>query len=280
MRCSSYCSANAFNLKYNNFKALAKHGYAHEFIDKVLYAKYVDEKEGIVDIFVFHFGCVIIWGASEALEAKIVKDINRLSANSSHEIYSEFINFNYNKKSDRTYIDEEKNIVYLASDDPYIKLSISHALAQSVKLNELEERVMDLLTKSEPIQQELASKGMVAMSKSEISKQIGTLFSTRYSVNMHRDILDTPEFFWRRPSFEPIYDMTVEFQDIQIRQGILNNHLNLIHELYSLLASDLNHKSSTRLEIIIVLLIAIEVFVALSNENLFSKILNLFGINN
>ena len=94
---------------------------------------------------------------------------------------------------------------------------------------------------------------------------------------MHSDILDIPEFFWRRPSFEPIYNMTVEFQDIILRQGILNNHLNLIHELYTVLSSDLNHRHSTRLEVIIVLLITIEVVLAITNHhNIIDGLLGLF----
>src|SRR5690606_11446123 len=114
----------------------------------------------------------------------------------------------------RTYINEEKNIIILGSEDSFIKLSVSHALAQSVKLNDLEDSVITLLKKTKPIQKELAQNGRVSLSKSELLKQLGMLFNARYSVNLHSDILDIPEFFWRRPSFEPIYNMTIEFQDI------------------------------------------------------------------
>ena len=83
---------------------------------------------------------------------------------------------------------------------------------------------------------------------------------------MQSDILDTPEFFWRRPSYEPIYLMTAEFQDIKLRQSILNNHMDIIRELYSVLSDELNHKHSSKLEIIIILLIGCEIFLALYNE--------------
>ena len=71
--------------------------------------------------------------------------------------------------------------------------------------------------------------------------------------------MDTPEFFWRKPSYEPLYLMTADFQDIQTRQNILNHRLNMIHELYTLLSNELNYKQSTRLELIIIFLITIEV---------------------
>jgi uncharacterized Rmd1/YagE family protein len=184
-------------------------------------------------------------------------------------VQSEFILFDYNQHENRTYIDEEKNLVILGDQAVIMKLSVSHALAQSIKLTTLEESVIGLLDAAKPIQEELAKNGSVSMSKRELSQQIGVLFNERYTINLHSDILDTPEFFWRRPSCEPVYLMTVEFQDIRIRQEILNNRLNLIQELYNILSTEMNHKHSTRLEIIIVFLIAIEVLLAISHNRLF-----------
>ncbi len=70
--------------------------------------------------------------------------------------------------------------------------------------------------------------------------------------------------------------MTVEFQDIQIRQNILNHRLSMIHELYNILSNDLNYKHSTRLEWIIIILITMEVVLSLAHDNLFFKIINYF----
>lgn len=274
MRCSSYCTADAYILE-RNVKKLEHLGFKVKMTEKVLHGKYIasDSRE-VAHIFLFHFGCAIIWGAKDSIEQEILKKIKIIEQNPLKSKHSEFISFDYNEEKDRTFIDEEKNVIYLGSEAEIVKLSVSHALAQSVKLYDLEASVIELLEKSEPIQKELALKGSVSLSKSEISKQLGSLFNARYSINRHSDILDTPEFFWRRPSHEPIYLATVEFQDILVRQGILNNHLNLIHELYSMLSSDLNHKHTTRLEIIIVLLIAIEVVMAFYKENFFQKLMS------
>ena len=75
------------------------------------------------------------------------------------EAHSEFIDFDYNDIEDRTYINEEKNIIILGNDSTLVKLSVSHALAQSVKLNDLEESVINLLKRIKPIQKELAQTG-------------------------------------------------------------------------------------------------------------------------
>ena len=68
--------------------------------------------------------------------------------------------------------------------------------------------------------------------------------------------------------------MTAEFQDISVRQGILNHRLDIIQELYNILSNELNYKHSARLEITIVVLIAIEVVLALSHNDAISKFLN------
>ena len=260
MRCSSYCTAEEYILNQETINILSETALNPEFIDKVLHYQLIEREETHpIDVFLFTFGCVIIWGAVESREEEILESIKFLEKRELKGVHSEFIDFDYNPDKDRTYINEEKNIIILEDNSTLVKLSVSHALAQSVKLNELEESVIKLLKNTKPIQRELAQTGRVSLSRSQLSKQLGMLFSARFSINSHSDILDIPEFFWRRPSFEPIYNMTVEFQDIILRQGILNNHLNLIHELYSVLSNDLDHRHSARLELIFVILLTIYV---------------------
>lgn len=275
MRCSSYCTAEEYLLK-TNLQKIKKLGYKMEHFENVIHLREENNnKEKRIDIFLFSFGSAIFWGTTEADEIEFLNKLRFLERDPIKEHHSEFIAYDYNVNNKRTYIDEEKNVIYLGDYKAITKLSVSHALAQSVKLYELEAKVTLLLQKTTPIQEELSKTGKVSLSKFEISKQIGMLFSTRYMINMQSDILDTPEFFWRRPSFEPIYLMTVEFQDIQVRQGILNNHLNLIQELFNMLSDEMKHKHSTRIEVIIVLLIAIEVVLAFHKEGFFRYFLDL-----
>jgi uncharacterized Rmd1/YagE family protein len=276
MRCSSYCTATKYEMN-DLVMDLKKIGLEPKHFDDVLYIQKESRNDSHpVDVFFFPFGCVTIWGADESQENNILKYIVDLQTNHNYEPISDFIYFDYDTNLKKTFIDEEKNEIILADKSTFIKLSISHALAQSVKLSVLEKSVNNLIIKTTPIQQELASTGSVSLSKKEISQQIGILFNERYSINLHSDILDTPEFFWRRPSYEPLYLMTAEFQDIQIRHNILNHRLNMIHELYNILSNDLNYKHSTRLEWIIIILITIEVVLSLAHDNLFFKIINYF----
>jgi uncharacterized Rmd1/YagE family protein len=278
MRCSSYCTASAYKIS-ELAEYLNNQGLEPKYFDDVIYAR-AKNRDGdeYIDLFFFPFGCVTIWASDEIHEKAVLDElpVASLEVEPLESALSEFIHFDYNPEGDKTFIDEENNKIILGGDSAYIKLSISHALAQSVKLSVLEKSVSKILENTAPIQQELANTGSVSLSKKQISKKIGNLFNERYSINMHSDILDTPEFFWRRPSYEPLYLMTAEFQDIGVRQGILNHRLNMIQELYIILSNELNYKHSSMLEITIVILIAIEVLLALTHNNIISKFIDLW----
>jgi uncharacterized Rmd1/YagE family protein len=112
----------------------------------------------------------------------------------------------------------------------------------------------------------LAEHGRIPLSRTKLSKKIGYLFAERNSINLHSDILDTPEFFWRRPRYEPYYIMASQYMDITTRLNILNKRLDALHELYEILSNELNHRHSLRIEVIIVLLIAFEVLLVLMKD--------------
>ena len=261
MRCASYCIAGSFDSDSLS-KNLLANGSEPKYFDDVIYIQKDLSNGPAADIFIFAFGSIVFWGSTENDEKSFIKEYRKFILEPLEQDSVDIIYYKIEDKAEKTFIDEEQNMIILHDGSAFIKLSISHALAQSVKLNVLENSVSKLIKKTTPIQQELALTGSVSLSKKEISQKIGILFNERYSINLHSDILDTPEFFWRRPKYEPLYLMTASFQDIQLRQNILNQRLDLIHELYSILSNELNYKHSTRLEIIVIILIAIEVLLA------------------
>jgi len=276
MRCSSYCVAADFDID-SLVAGLNENGLDPKHFNEVIHAqKDVRKDQDPIDIFIFPFGSLVIWGAEESEEQLIIDLVRKYGINIINSASTDFIYFKYDQETQKTFIDEEKNEIILGDKSAFIKLSISYALAQSVKLDVLEKSVSNLLDKTAPIQQELANTGSVSLSKKEISKQIGILFNERYSINLHSDILDTPEFFWRRPTYEPLYLTTAAFQDVQVRQNILHHRLDMIHELYNILSNDLNYKHSTRLEWIIIILITIEVIFAAMHNGVFTKLFELF----
>lgn len=258
MRCASYCVGDRIDIA-KAVDQLVSNGLEPQYFDDVIYFKKSVGNRVCADVFYFPFGSVIIWGASEGDEKVIIEELDNAVVDPYTGRAMDVLYCSIQPEIEQTYIDEEKNEIVLSSDSVFIKLSISHAMAQSVKLNTLEESVSKLMAKTAPLNTELSQTGSVSLSKTEISKQIGSLFYERYAINLCSDILDTPEFFWRRPRYEPLYLTTAEFYDIQKRHNIMNHRLDMIQEMYTMLSQEYNHKHSTHLEIIVILLISIEV---------------------
>lgn len=265
MRCATYCVGQEYDVDHL-VKLLISHGREPKFFDEVIQTqRETDSPDSVIEVFYYPFGCISIWGVSEGEEKAIIEETAAAIIGKTKDYSLDIIYYRYDVEASRTHIDEEKNEIILGDYSSFVKLSISYALAQSVKLNVLEKSVSNLLQDTTPLQQELANTGKVSLSKRQISQQIGILFNERYSINMHSDILDTPEFFWRRPRYEPIYLATAEFQDIEVRQNILNHRINMIQDLYTMLSNERNYINSARMELIIALLIAFEITIGIAH---------------
>lgn len=252
MKCSFYCTAEEYDLQ-EIVKYLVDLKLPYDLYEDVLHCR-----EGDVDIFIFGYGCGVYWGSGQDNLLKHIADMRKFEKKPLANTIFDNAKFQIIPAEEITII-EETDMIILNSDDSMTKLSFSHAFAQSVKLMQFEQQVEHAIEISKDLSNELAKTGRISSSQNQISRKIGGLFLERYYINLHHDLLDTPHFFWRRPSYDPYYQMARSYIDIDIRCEILNKRLNMIQDLYQLLADELKHKHSSRLEITVIILIAIEI---------------------
>ncbi|AZL14979.1 RMD1 family protein [Rickettsiales endosymbiont of Stachyamoeba lipophora] len=267
MKSSAYAIAEGF--KTNELaEYLRGKGFEPKRYDDVIHisTQNIDTKDSIGDIFFFNYGCIVTWNVVREFSHSLIKDLAPFSHNHFEENYFiEQTNFMINRE-EKTQIVEEEDLIVLEEEDELIKLSMSHALSQSAKLDAFELRVNKVIANTKPIADELAKTGKVSLSRKKLSKKIGWIFTERNSINLDNDILDTPEFFWRRPRYEPLYTMAALYLDINTRVDILNRKLKAIYELYEILSNELNHIHSSRLEWIVIILIALEVVMVILKD--------------
>jgi uncharacterized Rmd1/YagE family protein len=262
MRCSAYCIAE--NIDLISLKNEIAHQYVSiKLLGEALHIVLKEEDEYIHDIIIFNYGCVIFWGIAEEDEQTFLDILTPYLKDPVPKAVMELYNV---MVGEETRVHEEDSTVELGSYDPLIRLSFSHGFAQSVKLDLFEKSIDISLKNTRPLLDELARTGKSALSKKQLSKKIGDLFSKRNAINLHCDILDTPEFFWRRPKYEPYYLMSAQYMDIGTRMDILNKRLDVIHELYNILSDELKHAHSSFLEMVIILLIVSEVTLAILKD--------------
>jgi uncharacterized Rmd1/YagE family protein len=259
MRCTSYCSASSYDIP-RLFQALQKRGHVQLFRD-VIHTHVKENRRVTGDIFYFSYGAIVCWGFTEDEELELLAFLKEFEREPlpKHEL-DEFT-FSYGETMK---IDEDEIILH--NKGTLTKLAISHGIAQSVKLTIFEEAIQKTIELTKNLPKELSQKGNIGLSRKDISKKMGELFIERNFINVHAEMLDTPEFFWNHPELEPFYRRTSHYLDVNKRVEVLNKRLDVIHELFEILSNELNHQHSSRLEWTIICLIIIEVILAILRD--------------
>ena len=259
MRCTCYCTASSYDIPFL-FQSLQRLGTAQLFRD-VIHTQMKEKKQVKGDIFYFSYGSVVFWGLSEEEEKKTLKTLKEFEKEPLAKIELDEFTYVYGSTNK---IEEDE--IFLHDKSTLTKLAISHGIAQSVKLSTFEELIQKTIEHTKTIPLQLANKGKITLSRKDISRKMGEIFIERNFVNLHSETLDTPEFFWEYPELEPFYRRAAHYLDVTKRAEVLNKRLNVIHELYEILSSEMNHQHTSRLEMIIIILILIEVTIALFRD--------------
>ncbi|CAZ80233.1 unnamed protein product [Tuber melanosporum] len=217
------------------------------------------------EVFLFQYGVVVIWGMSMRDEKRFLKDIAKFESEKLGEDDVQVENFNYYVTSSyqpRIYND----FITLKDGGNYmIKLSISHAIAQSVKISLFEDLVDNTIEDTKSIPQDVATTGKVNMSRRDIMKHIGELFILRININLQFSVLDSPELMWAEPQLDPVYQAARSYLEINQRVSLLNQRLDVIGDLLQMLKEQMSHSQGEHLEWIVIVLIAAEILVAVIN---------------
>uniref|UniRef100_A0A8H7XN32 DUF155 domain-containing protein n=1 Tax=Psilocybe cubensis TaxID=181762 RepID=A0A8H7XN32_PSICU len=209
------------------------------------------------EIFMFDYGTVVIWGMSEAQEKRFLSSIKRFEIDrlASEDIEMEDLNYYYANYS-RIYND----VITLRKGSSYMtKLSLSHALSQSVKISLFEELISSKIEETKDIPEVISETGKIGMPHKEIMQKIGQLFLLRTNINSVGSVLDSPEVFWTYPDLQPLYDAARSYLEIPQRINLLNTRVEVLQDMLQLLKESVSSKHAERLEQIVIFLIGIEI---------------------
>lgn len=216
------------------------------------------------ELFIFEWGVIVMWGFLESEEQRFLNELARFEQEKLADEDVEVEEFNYyitDSYQPRIYND----FFALSNHNYLIKLSISHAIAQSAKVSLFEELVDNTISDTQDFPLMIAESGKINMTHEEIMKSIGELFILRININLHGSVLDSPELMWSEPELEPIYQATRGYLEIEQRVSLLNARLEVISDLLQMLKEQLGHVQEEYLEMIVIWLIAAEIAVALVN---------------
>lgn len=158
------------------------------------------------------------------------------------------------------------NDVMTVPDDTSAKqrLALSFAMGQSTVLAVFESRVDRKVQEYKYIPETLAVSGKIKLPSKKIGTMIGEIFVIRHDLNLHTDILDTPDFFWEEEKYVPEYKMLWRYLEMDGRVEVLNKRLDMLKELLDVLQQQMENAHASKLEWIVIWLIVIEVVVELA----------------
>ena len=211
---------------------------------------------------IFPFGVAVYWNLRQDVIQRFHEQLLVYSKGLKAELETDHYSYIFGSQNTRF----SRDHIELINDDPLTLLAISHALAQSVKLSVFEEQAQKTIEETSAIPRKLAQTGSTLLSRKQTSRMRGKLFLTKSDIILKYELLDTPEFFWEYPELESIYQVGANYLELKPRTNVLSLKLATIHELFDMLADDLKHQHSSKLEWIIIWLIAVEIVIFLVND--------------
>ncbi|KAG9218130.1 hypothetical protein CCMSSC00406_0008069 [Pleurotus cornucopiae] len=209
------------------------------------------------EIFLFSYGTVVIWGMTEVQEKRFLASIKRFEVEklAPDDVEMEDLNYYYANYS-RIYND----VITLRKGSSYMtKLSLSHALSQSVKISLFEDLISSTIEETKDIPEMISETGKIGMPHKDIMQKIGQLFLLRTNINSVGSVLDSPEVFWSYPDLQPLYDAARSYLEIPQRLNLLNTRVEVLQDMLQLLKESVSSRHAERLEQIVIALIGIEI---------------------
>jgi len=249
-QCTAQCLANIFD--FDALKLNLEQRYR-----LVAYLDVIHIEQANWEAFVFPYGVFVGWGMGYDDEQFLLEELRQHSSGLHDDTFID--RFTYSEAEGETTTRIHNDHIELSSGAILNKLTISHGLAQSVKLMEFEDKAQRTIVETGYIPENIAKYGRANLGRKAIAKLRGTLYLVRSDIHLHFDLLDTPEFFWEYPELQDLYHSITNYLEIEQRIRLLTDKLDIIQQLLNMLAEEQNHKHSSTLEWIIIWLIAVEI---------------------
>ncbi len=204
-------------------------------------------------IYVKEYGSVVFINCEDVLIHKIVifltgkeTTLNQLPSEKYTVTFSETIEVDFGSIQIKELNDDVAHIIMLN-------------LAQSVALMNYVNKTSDLHDKTLVYSKQLEKTGSFKLSKIQMRKFIGKTMNLKNNIAENLFVFDSPDVAWNNKDLSELdYKLKDELDIVKRHQGI-ENSLNVIKENLDLFNDILQHKYSSMLEWIIILLILFEV---------------------
>jgi uncharacterized Rmd1/YagE family protein len=229
-------------------------GLEHEGVISTVPLTYRVGAEGLVTL--FRYGVAVIMCTSPQEEAEILRSLQPRLISPVAVVEDETLLIEVAPDKEDQILPGGPMVLKNATPDRLI--IIADALSKSVVLARDEREVASVFELVEPFARELAERGRVTATRRTILQHIGNALLVRQRVSGRVAVTEKPDVVWDRQDLERLYARLQDEYELEERAETLSRKLSVIAETAQVLTDIIDTRRSLRLEIAIVILIAIE----------------------
>ena len=211
-------------------------------------------------VVLYRFGVAVMVGLTPLEEDNVLEQVKaRLSGPHAH-IDDETATLEVAPDEDRI---PPGGMILLRDLSPSRLLVVADALAKSVSLGRDEREVNAVFDVIEPFAGRLFERGRTPRSRKSMLKLIGQTLLVQHRVSGRVAVEEKPDVLWDRPDLERLYARLEDEYELKERAQTLKRKLDVIAETARALTDIIDADRSTRLELVVVLLILAEILLTI-----------------
>ncbi len=206
-------------------------------------------------IYIFQFGIISYFNLSEENIKNVEKQLSSAGKGIVSDHLIETIDVSVQENTLKVLFN---SVTIPRIDEEMIRLIMLHT-SQSVALDRYSEITERLLEEATKHTDSLEKNGRLRISSLKLKKFIGRTLNIKNRISENLYIFDSPEVVWEDEQLEKLdndlkktFDLKNRYRNIQDRIAIIKENLELFKDIW-------NHKESSTLEWVIIILIVIEV---------------------
>jgi len=206
-------------------------------------------------IYIFHYGMVSFFNMNASEIASVLEEIKPFCNTYISEKLSEDIQIEVRENSLKV---EYNNVILPELNDEMIRLVMLNT-SQSVALDRYADITEELLIETHEHTKYLENKGKLDISGNKLKRFIGRVLNIKNKISENLYIFDSPDSTWENEQLNKLnQELKISF-DLKDRYRLIHERIEIIKENLELFKDIMDHKESSRLEWIIIILIVIEV---------------------
>ncbi|MEY8850134.1 RMD1 family protein [Psychroserpens sp. XS_ASV72] len=205
-------------------------------------------------IYIFQYGMISFFNLSAEEIESAVTEIYKFSKQNLTEKISEVVDISIEKDAKV----EFDKVVLPEINAEMIRLVMLNA-SQSVALTRYSEITEALLIETNEHTKYLENKGRLDISGQKLKRFIGKTLNIKNKISENLYIFDSPDIVWEDETLNKLNSELKQTFDLKDRYRLIHDRVDIIKENLELFKDIMDHKESSKLEWIIIILILVEV---------------------